>query len=285
MAKLERHNNSLVANLFGLQLLRVWYHNHRLLRLREPGSESHSEEVEALLRDGVVVLQEFLPPAEFERVLREFNLAWKAGLFDPKLKEATSVFQHDMNMEAYGNHCPAIMEHFADNPLIRSIIAGAVGRQFREKGGLYVRRYARSSTPVPAKRMVGVEYLHADSHVPACKAFYFLADSDEKNGALVYARGSQRMRAARLAFEYRTSIKFSWAKHRKLAYTVIPLGNLVTPTARERRRMGIHETPIPVKANTLVIFNTRGFHRQGRFTGERPRDLIFIEYSHVTRGV
>jgi len=57
----------------------------------------------------------------------------------------------------------------------------------------------------------------------------------------------------------------------------------VTPNARERERMGIYETSLNVKANTLVIFDTAGFHRQGDFVDGRPRDVIFLNYSHVTR--
>ena len=48
--------------------------------------------------------------------------------------------------------------------------------------------------------------LHADTHYPTVKAWLFLTDIDENNGAFVYSKGSHKLSFARVRHEYEISV-------------------------------------------------------------------------------
>lgn len=60
--------------------------------------------------------------------------------------------------------------------------------------------------------------------------------------------------------------------------TSLPSGAVCSPTARQLARMGIGETTLGGKANTLVIANVGGFHRRGEFVEGRRREQIQMKF-------
>ena len=106
-------------------------------------------------------------------------------------------------------------------------------------------------------------HLHADTFHSIAKAWFFLHDVEAGAGPFAYVPGSHRMTPARLAWERRQSL--SAAAH-PVKYHA--RGSFRVSDA-DLRAMGL---PPPrrfaVKANTLVVADTRGFH--GRTPSERP---------------
>ena len=118
--------------------------------------------------------------------------------------------------------------------------------------------------------------MEAHVHYPTCKAWLYLNDIDERNGAFIFCKGSQKMTPARLAYEYEASIRVARNRH-----TSSNNGLLRKPTQRQISAMKLRETSMCGKANTLLIANTQGFHRMGEFSDERPREKIYICFRDV----
>ena len=109
--------------------------------------------------------------------------------------------------------------------------------------------------------------MHADTFHPTMKAWLFLEDVDERNGPFTYVPGSHRLTIARLKWEYRRSIEARRdgdPYSQKGSFRVSP---------QDLRELGLGE-PVAhkVKANTLVVANTHGFHCRGA-AGERSSRL------------
>jgi len=100
--------------------------------------------------------------------------------------------------------------------------------------------------------------LHADTFHPTVKAWLFLTDVAEDEGPFVYVRGSHRRDAARLAWERKRSLEA-----RDGPDFLSGRGSLRIDQ-RELAALGLPEpTLFAVKANTLVVADTSGFHARG----------------------
>ena len=128
------------------------------------------------------------------------------------------------------------------------------------------------------KRMVGTNYIHADVHYASGKAWLFLSDIDESNGAFVYAKGSHKMGLGRLYYEYDVSVRVAKAKRDGTLGTTVPSAAVRLPTPRQLRMMSIEETTLGGKANTLLLANVGGFHRRGDFEEGHRREQIQMKF-------
>jgi hypothetical protein len=105
--------------------------------------------------------------------------------------------------------------------------------------------------------------LHSDTFHPSLKAWLFLTDVEENGRPLLYIPGSHRLTARRLEWERQKSIEVMQGGDR-----LSQRGSLrVRPD--ELRQLGLPQ-PIRfcVRANTLVVIDTCGFH--GRSNSQEP---------------
>lgn len=123
-----------------------------------------------------------------------------------------------------------------------------------------------------------MNYLHADVHFPSAKAWLYVNDIDEQNKAFVYAKGSQRMRPARLAYEYDASLRVAKSKRDGSIYSQVAGNVVMLPTEKQRRAMGISESVMSGPANTLVFADISGFHRRGDFATGARREQIQLRF-------
>jgi hypothetical protein len=100
--------------------------------------------------------------------------------------------------------------------------------------------------------------LHADTFQPSVKAWLFLTDVEERGAPFMFVPGSHRPTEARLAWEKAMSIAVSSDGERlsrrgsfRIEPADLPALGLPTPKA------------VAVKANTLVVADTFGFHSRG----------------------
>ncbi|TVS07631.1 MAG: phytanoyl-CoA dioxygenase [Cyanobium sp. PLM2.Bin73] len=116
---------------------------------------------------------------------------------------------------------------------------------------------------LPSERPDPQATLHADTFHSLAKAWFFLHDVAEDEGPFAYVPGSQRMTPQRLAWERRQSLEAAAhpiTYHARGSFRVGPedLAAMKLPPPRR----------FAVKANTLVIADTRGFH--GRTASDHP---------------
>lgn len=100
--------------------------------------------------------------------------------------------------------------------------------------------------------------LHSDTFHPTMKAWLFLEDVPAEKGPFTYVPSSQRWTLKRLKWEYQQSINY----HRKDGYS--QRGSLrIDKNDRQQMQLNAPQA-LCVKANTLVIANTHGFHGRGQ---------------------
>jgi Phytanoyl-CoA dioxygenase (PhyH) len=267
------HTGPAWAAVMGLQLLRAMHKNLAYGARRAVVEPEIEQAVSAMLRDGVVLIPDFLPAEQFAAVRAEFDAMAASGRFSRSWPEHVDVAEDYCAVKP--NKPSAISQYLVRNPFLTAVAAAVTRRAIRIVPRVSARAWRRISGRQRA-HLTGAAYIHADIHYPTCKAWLYLNDIDEGNGAFIFCKGSQKMTPARLAYEYDASIRVARDRH-----TSSNNGLLRKPTQRQISAMKLRETSMCGKANTLLIANTQGFHRMGEFSDERPREKIYICFREV----
>jgi len=264
-AKSFRHNpvlGSARLNRAGLHILRK-----RLAQrfgARRRAALAHllpDQEREAFLRDGFLVLPDFLPRSEFEALRREvFGLSTAAREFvdgytmtrlipldEARLRQLTATRAALLNPRYLGLHAFIGSHRQRPHLFIQSIFSGV------------------RAAPVDVQ-----SHFHVDTFHPTVKSWLLLTDVAPGEAAFTYVPGSHRPTRRHLAWERRLSITAAQHTDRLTGE-----GSLrIEPEMLER--LG-YPPPrkLAVAANTLVIADTSGFHRRGVAEGEACRISIW----------
>jgi len=112
--------------------------------------------------------------------------------------------------------------------------------------------------------------LHADTFHATVKAWLFLTDVPEDKGPFTYVAGSHRMTPGRQAWERQVSLGMAEQPDRltrRGSFRVQP---------EELSQIGLSQaTKLAVRANTLVVADTHGFHARGQSAGPTRRVEIW----------
>jgi hypothetical protein len=274
----EYHEGTVLENRLGLQIARALVANARVKRaIRERVRDSDPMR-EALERDGAVRVPNFLPQPVFQAIRSEFTAARDTGLLvQAPCVEDNALVEDTVAIGKNRRVFPVAWREFGENQALRELVGHVIGRTPDGTSLLFSRMY-KSDEPVTPTRLIGSNYIHADIHFPTIKAWLYLNDIDETNGATVFAPGSHRMTLARLTYEYEASIRVARATAHGEVRTAVPYGLLRMPRADQLERMDIKEVSMCGSANTLLIANTMGFHRRGEFVPGKTRDLLMIRF-------
>ena len=221
----------------------------------------NAEDRAAFARDGFIVKPDFLPAGQFAALQREvMNHA----------APARDMIQGD-----------AVTRRIA---LDRRALAAlpAVRRMVESKEWLGLVRYAGASSLEPLAyiqtvfarvRSGGADpqtRLHSDAFHSSVKAWLFLDDVAEDGGAFTYVPGSHRLTKRRLAWDRRRSIEAAASADYQSSRGSPRLAE------RELKRLG-YAAPcrFAVKANTLIVADTLGFHARGPSAGPSVRIEIW----------
>jgi hypothetical protein len=295
--KTPYHVGSVLPNRLGLQVMRA-VSKHALWHLR-PGRATN-DHASTLERDGIVVLNNFLKPEQFARVRAEYE-ASKRSLpyvkeFDHALNVSENTYvdpaqvsdvpvaiQEELDMAKHPLAMSESLRLFRDSELIKEIVATAARRRVRIPPSASIITWRRSCAADslvnerPRTRPRGEYMLHADTHYPTFKAWFYLSAVDESNGAFVFVRRSHKLSLERLKYEYHASVRVAESK-KDGRWKTTPYGHIRQIDREYLDRMGVREEAICGPANTLVIANTSGFHRRGELLGEAPRETIHLNF-------
>jgi hypothetical protein len=275
----EYHVGSPLANRLGLQLGRAFVMKAGHRRRKQPVDADLQPYVDAFERDGCLTVESFLPEDVFEQVRAECRTLHDEGLFKSEVVEDNSVVEESSSVKRFADRMPVTVEHVARNSFLRRLGPALTRLEHgRPKEVQVSYMYKAVDAPKP-KRLVGSNYIHADLHYQSVKAWLFLDDVDERNGAFVFAKGSHKLRPARLAYEYEASVRVAKIKSRDGLRRDVPYGLVRKPTDQQLRAMGIEETVLGGPANTLIVATVMGFHRRGEFEEGRRREQIQIKFN------
>ncbi|ACY17911.1 Phytanoyl-CoA dioxygenase [Haliangium ochraceum DSM 14365] len=255
-----RHNPILghpTLNRYGLHVARV-LGAELATRLRwwQLRSFATAEQRRAFHRDGFLVIENFLPAAEHQRIRDELR-AYDGPARD--MQQGDTITRRvllDSNVLARLPGCRALVERPGFQHLLR------YGAAQNQPPLLFIQQIRNGHAQPSARARVRVDpqkHLHADTFHPTMKAWYFLDSVAEDAGPFTYVPGSHRLTRARLRWEYAYSVTANQPGGNRYAANGSPrvsedeLPALGLPPPRR----------LAVAANTLVIANTHGFHARG----------------------
>ena len=208
-----------------------------------------AEQRQAFQRDGFVLIKDFVPEAQFQSLNSEIR-ALKGEVRE--CVQGDTLTHRMLLTENVLDDLPACKNLLSNNRFSRLLRYTAS----RNNDPIYYVQSIKSNVVEGAADPQRT--LHSDTFHPTMKAWLFLDDVSEKNGAFTYVAGSQRLSLKRLKWEYHNSVQGS-----SLANSYAARGSLRV-TENDLETMGLQApTEFKVPANTLVIANTNGFHRRG----------------------
>lgn len=248
-------NNPLIGssrfNHWGLHARRVKLaYDLAEARRAKLASRISPEDRAAFDRDGFVVRRNFLPHDTFHALLAQVR-----------------DYRGPIREKAEGQS--VLRKVTVTTDVIREIpTLAAVGRSPDWQGLI---RYVGSRDSEPGMFLQGVlqharggeadpqTALHADTFHPTVKAWLFLTDVHEDEGAFTYVAGSHQLTPERLAWETETS----WNAARSQDFETRQGSFRIAERDLDRLHLP-QPQPLAVPANTLVVADTFGFHARGR---------------------
>lgn len=236
-------------NAAGLHVARLrlahgmaWWRRRRLAHLVDPTDRADFD------RDGFVVRPDFLPPDTFA-ALRGHVERWRGPARE--MLQGNAVTRRIAIDGALLRAVPEL-RNLIEDPRWRGLIR-YVG-SFDAAPMNYVQTILTHQGDGAADPQL---VLHSDAFQPSVKAWLFLTDVEEEEGPFTYVPGSHRLTPERIAWERAMSL------HARNAERL---------TARGSFRIAAEELPalrlpqpraFAVRANTLVVADTFGFHARG----------------------
>jgi hypothetical protein len=241
-------------NGLGLHAARVriahrlaWWRRKRLAKDLPPADRL------AFDRDGYVCIPDFLPAEDFAR-LQHFLLNLE-GLGREHRQGDTITRRVPIDDELI-RMCPELRRLLGDGrwKALMKYVASTAGEP------LYYLQTIITGYDGPPDPQV---QLHADAFHPSMKAWLFLTDVAENEAPLTYVSGSHRLTPARLEWEKIKSMTVTAEGDRlsqrgSFRIPVEQLSEMALPAPRK----------FAVRANTLVVADTFGFHARG--SADRP---------------
>lgn len=249
-------------NAWGLHRRRVQaaagmaaFRRKRLEGLLEP------VDLQQLNDDGFLVKENYLPDQAFQRLKSEI---YTTPLAAREMRQGQTVTR----MVAM---CPGILESM---PETRAFL--------NDKRLLNMVHYAAScgGEPVCMLHVIMVDprinitdpqtELHSDTFHPTAKAWFFFHDVGPEDGPFIYVPRSHLLTPERLQWEHEQSLTARIDPRSHHGYGSFR----ITPS--ELQGLGYAPETVTVRANTLVVADTRGFH--GRTPSHKPTMRISLDW-------
>ena len=244
--------NLFIGNKFlnkkGLHIWRVSI-SQKFAKMRRR-SLSHlitKKECEEYEENGFVRIDNFLDEQTFNNLLNEIH---NNDFEREDMHQGVAITRRSMIDDIDLKFCPALKEARDDKRMINLIryISSHYGQPLTTLQTVLSKRS-------DSKKMDPQTQLHSDTFHPTAKAWLFLIDVGEEDGPFSYVVGSHKVTSHRYTWEKEISTSFDkedsiYAKRGSLRIKNDELEKLGYP----------QPTSMCVKANTLIVADTHGFH-------------------------
>jgi len=216
-------------------------------RRRWLGRHVAADQRAAFARDGFVVLPDFLPAADFERLRAEMlDAPWDAH----EMRQGSTVTRRVLLDSGPLRQSKPVLAGFLRSKPVLSLL-----RYIASRGGepafsiqcIIANAQGRADDPQCV--------VHADTFHSTAKAWFFLHDVGADAGPFLYVPGSHVVTPQRLAWEREQSLSargHQWRDHAEGSFRI---------SAEDLQRLGLPAPKsIAVHANTLIVADTFGFH-------------------------
>ena len=266
-----------LANRLGVPVIRTLLADILIKLRRLKNCRPKDDYEKKLIKDGIVVIPNFLPDQDFKELKSEFDNNISI-LENVKIVKKGSMQVNIRNVEQNEYEKFPAMKKFARNKqLIRLISVGEGTKVVNE-----IKRFDLEKTIFgdPNKDTDGNVPFHADIHFHSHKVLYYMSDVTEEGGPFVYCKNSHLNNLDRLLFEFKRgrlkdSHQEGWRiqEHLDKKFFKDYFSKLKT-----------NEYKVACPANTLVIANVHGFHKRGESISGVERSLIRIPYRYNPLG-
>ena len=201
----------------------------------------------ALARDGCVVMRDFLPAADFTRLRTEvLDAPWKSH----EMRQGSTVTRRVLlDIAPLRRTRPALAAFLRNRQLLSLVryVAATGGEPAFSIQCIIANAAGAADDPQCA--------VHADTFHATAKAWFFLHDVGRDQGLFLYVPGSHVVSPQRLAWEHTQSLSARSDARRDHAEGSFRIA------LEDLRRLGLPAPKsIPVRANTLIVADTFGFH-------------------------
>lgn len=257
---------SVFLNRFGLHVARVLIARAvahlRWALLRGRLAPEHRV---AFQRDGFVCIEDFIDGDKLVSLKQE--ILAHPGPVRQFMQRGTATQRILLDDAALVHH--AQLTSLTNDPLLLGLLSYCGAKASRSL--FYVQRIKNGVK----KGRDPQKTLHSDTFHPTAKAWLFLEDVKEEQGPFNYVRGSSRLTWARLKWEYQRSLS---VHQRQDGYS--EKGSFRADD-EDLKALDL-EKPVSfsVRAGTLVIANTNGFHCRGSANDGASRLSIWMYSRH-----
>ena len=269
-----------LANKLGIPVLRTIIANLIIRIRRFKNCRPKNDYEKTLIKDGIVVIPDFLPEEEFRQLKKEIN----DGISDTKEPVVTGVSKSGSTQSTYYSfinekykNFPAIQNFLKNKQLIRLIAFAEGSKVFNEIGSF---RFEKTIFGNPKGDTDNNVPFHADVHFHSHKVLFYTSNVTEDEGPFAYCLKSHKNDFDRLWFEFKRgqlkdSHKNSWRIEEHLDNKFFK--NYFQKLMKNKYK-------VVGKPNTLIIANVHGFHQRGEALEGTSRSLIRIPYRYNPLG-
>jgi len=269
-------------NRWGLHVLRIVLADACYLLRTLPFCWLHPVLWWRFLHEGYVVLPRFLPDADFQAVRDEYEAATaryhaanplqrtgergfgakrpRQGGFDRYDGDSANRF---VDIARGG----AIQRRFCASWRYTTLALALFGMfNWQRKHSIYELVHGDEALNPDVQRE-----LHKDTFHPTFKTWYYLDEVGPQHGPTEVVPRSHRSPWIRLRWEYRRSLPQARVEHGTGGSFRIPAQDLAALGLAQPR-------PIPCAANSLVVVNTKAFHRRGTAPRDTMRRSLYANF-------
>ena len=269
---------SSLGNRLGIPVLRTVFANLIINIRRFKNCRPKNNFENKLIKDGIVVIPNFLPEEEFQQLKKEFDAITLDTIEHSVITKTGSseINTYPINKEKYENF-PAI-KNFAENKQLIRLIAVAEGKHIFKK--IESLRLEKSKFGDPKKDTDANIEFHADVHFHSHKVLFYMDNVSENEGPFNYCLESHKNNFGRLWFEFKRgqlndAHKSGWRIENHLDKKFFK--NYFQKLLNKRYK-------VTNKPNTLIIANVHGFHKRGEALNGTKRSIIRVPFRYNPLG-
>lgn len=265
--------NSLLGNKFlntkGLHIWRISISQKLAsIRRRSLAYLITKEQRDSYERDGFVRIENFLDSKTFDILLDEIN---KTNFERVDMHQGSAITRRSMIDDIDLKSCPALQKAKNDKRMLNLIryVASYYGQPLITLQTVLAKPSENNKSIDPQTKV------HSDTFHPTAKAWLFLSDVNIDDGPFSYVVGSHKFTKERYDWEKEISISYDKAENTNSR------GGSLRISVEKLKELGYPSpTAMTVKANTLIVANTNGFH--ARCVSEKANVRMEI-YSSLRR--
>lgn len=256
---------STIANYCGLHIFRMLLSDLSCFLRRIPFSWLAPNYYQELSRNGIVVIENFADKSCFQAISQEIQEALDSRLITPD--DATIGFgekiHYEQGFDRYDGSSLNRLVEINNYPSLLALVTSkkmnkltlALFGMLNHKSKYYAYQLIHGDH---TKNPDNQKYLHKDTFHSTYKLWYFVDDVTLDMGPFEYSYKSHKSTWQRLKWEYQMSCAVSVDKSHTNR------GGAFKISAEELSKIQAKPpTKLIVKANSMVIADTKGFHRRG----------------------